>query len=60
MFPGEIVDVNVDLLMMNELSASLAIEGFDSLGIDKVFDPDQLWSFLIITSPARISKRLKW
>jgi 3-isopropylmalate/(R)-2-methylmalate dehydratase large subunit len=41
-FPGEIIDADVDLLMMNELSASLAIEGFESLGIDKVFDPERI------------------
>ena len=41
-FPGEIIDADVDFLMMNELSASLAIEGFDSLGIEQVFDPDKI------------------
>jgi 3-isopropylmalate/(R)-2-methylmalate dehydratase large subunit len=42
LFPGEIIDADVDLLMMNELSASLAIEGFETLGFDKVFDPDRI------------------
>ena len=41
-FPGEIIDVGVDLLMMNELSASLAIEGFDAFGFDKVFDAEKI------------------
>jgi 3-isopropylmalate/(R)-2-methylmalate dehydratase large subunit len=40
--PGEIVDAEIDLLMMNELGAALTIEAFEDFGLGKVYDPDKV------------------
>lgn len=39
---GELLEVAVDLLMMNEGTASLAIPEFEKLGVDRVWDPSRI------------------
>jgi 3-isopropylmalate/(R)-2-methylmalate dehydratase large subunit len=37
--PGDLIDVRVDLVMANDVTAPLAIKEFQKLGVDTVFDP---------------------
>lgn len=37
--PGEFVNVRVDLVLSNDITAPLAIKEFQRLGVNKVFDP---------------------
>ncbi|HMK94186.1 MAG TPA: 3-isopropylmalate dehydratase large subunit [Candidatus Limnocylindrales bacterium] len=36
--PGEIVDTNVDMVMMHDLTGPLAVEAFGKIGVQKVWD----------------------
>jgi 3-isopropylmalate/(R)-2-methylmalate dehydratase large subunit len=36
--PGEIVDANVDMVMVNDLTGPLAVEAFEKIGVQKVWD----------------------
>ena len=36
--PGEIVDANVDMIMVHDLTGPLAVEAFNKIGIQKVWD----------------------
>jgi 3-isopropylmalate/(R)-2-methylmalate dehydratase large subunit len=36
---GELIDVSVDLVMANDITAPLAIKEFDKIGVEHVFDP---------------------
>ena len=38
MHPGEIVDANVDMIMVHDLTGPLAVEAFKKIGIQKVWD----------------------
>ncbi|MDW8060375.1 MAG: 3-isopropylmalate dehydratase large subunit [Thermomicrobium sp.] len=40
--PGEIVEVAVDLVMTNDITAPLSIAEFKKLGVDRVFDPKKV------------------
>ncbi len=40
--PGEFVNVRVDLILANDITAPLAIREFRQLGVDKVFDPQKV------------------
>jgi 3-isopropylmalate/(R)-2-methylmalate dehydratase large subunit len=40
--PGEIVEVAVDLVMTNDITAPLSIAEFRKSGLDKVFDPEKV------------------
>lgn len=40
--PGEIVTVKVDVVMANDITAPLAIEHFEKIGLESVFDPKKL------------------
>jgi len=40
--PGEFVNVRVDLIMANDITAPIAIKEFRRLGISKVFDPKKV------------------
>lgn len=40
--PGEIVEVKVDLVMANDITAPLSIEEFERVGARKVFDPERV------------------
>lgn len=39
---GELIDVSVDLVMANDITAPLAIKEFEKIGIDRVFDPAKI------------------
>lgn len=36
---GELIDVAVDVVMANDITAPLAIKEFEKIGVDRVFDP---------------------
>jgi len=40
--PGEFVNVRVDLVLSNDITAPLAIKEFQRLGVKKVFDPNKV------------------
>jgi len=40
--PGEFVNVRVDLILANDITAPLAIREFQRIGVDKVFDPQKI------------------
>lgn len=40
--PGEFVNVRVDMILANDITAPIAINEFRRLGIDKVFDPPKV------------------
>lgn len=40
--PGEIVEVKVDLVMTNDITAPLSIAEFKKTGLEKVFDPQKV------------------
>ncbi len=39
---GEFLNVNVDMVLANDVTAPLAIKEFDRIGVDKVFDPQKV------------------
>jgi len=40
--PGELLDVRVDFVLANDITAPLAIKEFERLGVDRVFDPQRI------------------
>jgi len=40
--PGEFINVRVDLVMANDITAPIAIREFRRLGVDRVFDPSKV------------------
>ena len=40
--PGEFVNVRVDMVLANDITAPIAIKEFRKLGVDKVFDPAKI------------------
>lgn len=40
--PGQLIDVPVDLVMANDITAPIAIREFTKIGVDKVFDRDKV------------------
>lgn len=40
--PGEIVEVDVDLVMTNDVTAPLSIAEFQKIGLERVFDPEKV------------------
>ena len=40
--PGELVNVRVDLVMGNDITAPVAIREFEKIGVDRVFDQDRV------------------
>ena len=40
--PGEFINVRVDLVLANDITAPIAIREFRRLGVDKVFDPKKI------------------
>jgi len=40
--PGEFINVRVDLILANDITAPIAIREFQRVGIDKVFDPNKI------------------
>jgi len=39
---GELVDVNVDLVLANDITAPIAMKEFERLGVDRVFDSQRI------------------
>lgn len=40
--PGELIDCRCDFIFANDITAPLAIQEFEKMGVDKVFDPDRV------------------
>jgi len=40
--PGEFINVRVDLVLANDITAPLAIKEFQRLGVDRVYDPKKI------------------
>ncbi len=40
--PGEFINVRVDLILANDITAPIAIREFQRIGVDKVFDPQKI------------------
>ncbi|MFN2156290.1 MAG: 3-isopropylmalate dehydratase large subunit [Anaerolineae bacterium] len=40
--PGKLVEVQVDMVLANDITAPISIREFAKLGVDKVFDPDKV------------------
>lgn len=40
--PGELVEVSVDLVMANDITAPIAIRQFEAAGAERVFDPERV------------------
>jgi len=41
-FPGEFIETDVDLVLINDITGPLAIEGFEKIGAGKVFSPEKI------------------
>jgi len=40
--PGDLINVRVDLILANDITAPLAIKEFRRIGVDRVFDPQKI------------------
>ncbi len=40
--PGDLVEVPVDVVLANDITAPIALREFEKLGVDRVFDPDKV------------------
>jgi 3-isopropylmalate/(R)-2-methylmalate dehydratase large subunit len=40
--PGQFVDVNVDVVLANDITAPIAIQEFERIGVEEVFDRDRV------------------
>ncbi|MFC2060110.1 3-isopropylmalate dehydratase large subunit [Chloroflexota bacterium] len=40
--PGELINVSVDLILANDITAPIAIREFERIGLEKVFDPKKI------------------
>ena len=40
--PGEFVNVRVDMILANDVTAPIAIREFRRIGVDRVFDPSKI------------------
>jgi 3-isopropylmalate/(R)-2-methylmalate dehydratase large subunit len=54
--PGEIVDANVDMVMVHDLTGPLAVEAFKRIGIDQVWDNKKIVIILDHQVPAESVK----
>jgi 3-isopropylmalate/(R)-2-methylmalate dehydratase large subunit len=54
--PGEIVDANVDMVMIHDLTGPLAVEAFKKIGIQKVWDNQKVVVILDHQIPAESIK----
>jgi 3-isopropylmalate/(R)-2-methylmalate dehydratase large subunit len=41
-WPGDLVEVTVDVVLSNDITAPIAISEFEKLGAERVFDPDRV------------------
>lgn len=42
LWPGELVEVTVEVVLSNDITAPLALREFEKLGVERVFDPDRV------------------
>ena len=54
--PGDIVDANVDVIMVHDLTGPLAIEAFKKIGVNKVWDNKKVVTILDHQIPAESVK----
>jgi homoaconitate hydratase family protein len=54
--PGDIVDANVDVIMVHDLTGPLAIEAFKKIGVNKVWDNEKVVIILDHQIPAESVK----
>ncbi len=54
--PGEIVDANVDMVMVHDLTGPLAVEAFKKIGVEKVWDNQKVVVILDHQVPAESIK----
>ena len=40
--PGDLVEVNVDVVLANDITAPISLREFESLGVERVFDPEKI------------------
>jgi 3-isopropylmalate/(R)-2-methylmalate dehydratase large subunit len=40
--PGDLVEVAVDVVLANDITAPISLREFDKLGVDRVFDPEKV------------------
>jgi 3-isopropylmalate/(R)-2-methylmalate dehydratase large subunit len=40
--PGDLIEVGVDLILANDITAPIAIREFSRLGVEKIFDPEKV------------------
>ncbi|MCL5949385.1 MAG: 3-isopropylmalate dehydratase large subunit [Candidatus Bathyarchaeota archaeon] len=55
-YPGEIVDANVDMVMVHDLTGPLAVEAFKKIGVQKVWDNKKVVVILDHQVPAESVK----
>ncbi len=41
-WPGDLVEVNVDVVLANDITAPISLHEFEKLGVDRVFDPEKV------------------
>ncbi len=41
-FPGDLINARVDLVLANDITAPIAIREFEKIGAERVFDPDKV------------------
>jgi 3-isopropylmalate/(R)-2-methylmalate dehydratase large subunit len=54
--PGEIIDANVDMIMVHDLTGPLAVEAFNKIGVKKVWDNQKVVVILDHQVPAESVK----
>ena len=54
--PGDIVDANIDVIMVHDLTGPLAIEAFKKIGVKKVWDNKKVVIILDHQIPAESVK----
>ena len=40
--PGELLNVRIDVILANDITAPIAINEFQRIGVDRVFDPEKI------------------
>lgn len=40
--PGDLVEVSVDVVLANDITAPISLREFESLGVERVFDPEKI------------------
>jgi len=42
LWPGDLVEVNVDVVLANDITAPISLREYEKLGVDKVFNPEKI------------------